>query len=83
MRLQPYLPSAKFAVMVGALALSGGLVVAAQYATRTQGGTAKLAGSDEANQAAQAANWQEALREVEAKLWTDLLAQARWRSPLR
>lgn len=65
MRLQTYLPSVKFAVMVGAVLLSGGLVVAAQYITRPPQSTAQLAESDAEVQAAQAASWQKALQEVE------------------
>lgn len=61
------MPSAKFAVMVGALALSGGLVVAAQYVTRPAEDAAQLAGSGDTDQAVQAASWQAALQDVEAQ----------------
>ena len=68
MSLRDYLPSAKFAVMVGSIALSAGLVVAAQYLTHTPPSSAQLATSEQqAAQAAQAAQWQQALDAVEAQ----------------
>lgn len=65
MSLRGYLPSAKFAVMVGSIALSAGLVVAAQYLTHTPPSSAQLATSEQ--QAAQAAQWQQALAAVQAQ----------------
>jgi hypothetical protein len=68
MSLPQYLPSAKFTVMVGAVLLSGGLVVGAQYITHAPQSTAQLATADQqAAQAAQAAQWQQALNEVESQ----------------
>lgn len=67
MSLPQYLPSAKFTVMVGSLVLSGGLVVAAQYATRPSQATVQLAADESAAQAAQAAQWQQTLEDVEAQ----------------
>jgi len=67
MSFRDYLPSAKFAVMVGALALSGGLVAAAQYVTQNNNAGSQLAATTQDAQAAQAADWQQALRDVEAQ----------------
>ncbi len=67
MSLQTYLPSAKFAVMAGAIALSGGLVVAAQYVTNPAPSTAGLSAEAQAAQAAQSANWQQVLRDIESQ----------------
>jgi len=62
--MRAYLPSAKFVVMVGSLGLSGGLVLAAQYATRPTTSSLNASVSD-AN--TQAVDWQASLREVEAQ----------------
>ncbi len=63
MELRPYLPSAKFTVMVGSLVLSVGLVLAAQYVTRPHvpamlGATNTPAPSDD---------WQQSLSDVVAQ----------------
>src|SRR5581483_8583875 len=67
MALQHYLPSAKFAVMAGALVLSGGLVAGAKYVTRPPIGSAALTQVSQDQQQAQAQNWQQALQDVEAQ----------------
>jgi hypothetical protein len=64
MNLRAYLPSSKFVVMVGSLALSAGLVIVAQYVTRPPESSLN-ASVDQAS--TQAADWQESLREVEAQ----------------
>lgn len=62
MSIGSYLPSAKFLVMVGSLALSGGLVLAAQYVTRPTSGAA-IVSNDAAG--AENSDWKAALQEVE------------------
>lgn len=64
MNVSEYLPSAKFVVMVGSLALSGGLVLAAQYVTRPQ--PSSLSPSQNVA-GTQATDWQQALRDVQAQ----------------
>lgn len=64
MSLRPYLPSPKFVVMVGSLALSAALVMGAQYVTRPK--IAQLAPST-AGTNASAGDWQQALRDIEAQ----------------
>lgn len=64
MDLRAYLPSTKFIVMVGSLALSAGLVVGAQYITRSHEGPS-LATTDAPEQAA--GDWQASLNDVVAQ----------------
>lgn len=61
MALQQYLPSPKFIVMVGALALSVGLVVAAEYVSHPRPQAVLSATS----QTTPATDWQSALQEIE------------------
>lgn len=63
MSVRKYLPSAQFATIVGALAISGGLVIAAQYVTnRPTGPTSLTTASD----APQQQDWQKTLDEIQA-----------------
>jgi hypothetical protein len=65
MSLASYLPSSKFAVMVGALAISGGLVVGAQYLTHKP--LTGVLAADANAPAVQTSDWEQALRDVEAQ----------------
>lgn len=67
MSLRRYLPSTAFIVMVGALALSGGLVAIAQLITRPAPRAAELDPDTEALQAQQGAGWQKVLQDIEAE----------------
>ncbi len=67
MSFRDYLPSPKFVVMVGAIVLSGGLVVGAQYITHPPQDNSQLATDTTDIEAAQTASWQQALQDVEAQ----------------
>jgi hypothetical protein len=60
--ISAYLPSAKLVTMAVSLALAGGLVTAAQYATKTPGSGALSAGP---LQSASDPNWQKTLQEIQ------------------
>lgn len=62
MGVRQYLPSAQFVVIVGALALSGGMIAAAQYVISARNAPATLAGADTYSNA----QWEESLAEIQA-----------------
>jgi hypothetical protein len=62
MRLSSYLPSAQFALIVGSLLASGGLVVAAQYVTKQPTVDLSVA-KERADQ--QTADWQQSLEDIQ------------------
>lgn len=61
MSVQKYLPSAQFAVIVGALVVSGGLVFGAQYITKRPEGTSLSPGGQVITD-----NWQQTLDQIQA-----------------
>ncbi len=65
MSLGTYLPSAQFTLIVLSIALSGGLVYAAQYVTGTP--AAPTLSSTPAPTASVDANWQDTLKEIQAQ----------------
>lgn len=67
MSIASYLPSSKFAVMVGALVLSGSLVLGAQAVThRPQGSFAQVQPADQTSAVSTDPNWQQTLDEIQA-----------------
>lgn len=65
MSLRNYLPSTQFLVMVGALAISGGAVAAAQYYTSSHDAPSALASADAA--APQKNAWEQSLADIQAR----------------
>lgn len=63
MGIREYLPSAQFVVIVGALAISGGAVAAAQYFTSSKNTSVTLAGAD----IEQGGGWEQSLADIQAQ----------------
>lgn len=62
-----YLPSAQFVVIVASIALSGGLIVAAQYVTQPKTSSAVITSTPTSQGALADVNWQETLRIIQGQ----------------